>query len=108
MLFAMIGHWIMVGKPKYDRMKSGQTIPFISDIGAGELKPLFMIGCIVTMLFLNMAFYQSLHFKGNANQVCTYISSLFTVIGSLGLIMLSAFDNIDHQFAHDTFVTIFM
>ncbi|KAJ5455725.1 uncharacterized protein N7458_003989 [Penicillium daleae] len=108
MLFAMIGHWIVAGQPKYDRMEPGQTIPFISDIGAQELKPLFVIGCIVTMLFLNLAFYQSIQSKGNSNYFCIYFSASSTFAGSLGLIMLSVFDNINHKFVHDAFVTIFM
>ncbi|KAJ5574000.1 uncharacterized protein N7459_008427 [Penicillium hispanicum] len=107
-LFTMLGHWAMIGEPTYARMKPGQTIPYISDIAATELKPVFISGSVITMLCLNISFYQFVQIKGNANKFCTYISCLFAVIGSLGLIMLSAFDNLDHQYMHDSFVTIFI
>ncbi|KAJ5758127.1 Frag1/DRAM/Sfk1 [Penicillium nucicola] len=108
MLLAMLGHWTMIGEPRYGLMKPGQNIPFISDIGAQELKPLFMIGCITTVLLLNLSFYQFIQSRGYVNKLCTHASFFFTVIGSTGLILLSVFDNIDHHFTHDVFVTIFI
>ena len=60
------------------------------------------------MLGLNVSFFQFVLNKGNINRSCTYISCIFGIIGSLGLIMLSAFDNLAHQYMHDSFVTIFM
>ncbi|OJJ80453.1 Frag1/DRAM/Sfk1 family protein [Aspergillus glaucus CBS 516.65] len=108
MLLAMLGHWTMIGEPKYGLMKPGQNIPFISDIGAQELKPLFIIGCITTVLLLNLSFYQYVQNKGYINSLCAHGSFLFTVIGSIGLILLSVFDNIAHHFMHDTCVTIFI
>ncbi|KAJ5996143.1 hypothetical protein N7499_007542 [Penicillium canescens] len=108
MLLAMLGHWTMIGEPRYGLMKPGQNIPFISDIGAQELKPLFMIGCITTVLLLNLSFYQFIQNKGYVNKLCTHASFFFTVLGSTGLILLSVFDNIDHHITHDVFVTIFI
>ncbi|OQD84288.1 hypothetical protein PENANT_c013G06202 [Penicillium antarcticum] len=108
MLLAMLGHWTMIGEPRYGLMKPGQNIPFISDIGAQELKPLFMIGCITTVLLLNLSFYQFIQNKGYVNKLCTHASFFFTVLGSTGLILLSVFDNIDHHLTHDVFVTIFI
>lgn len=108
MLVAMLGHWTMVGEPRYGLMKPGQNIPFISDIAAQELKPLFITGCITTVLLLNLSFYQYVQNKGYVNKMCAHGSFLFTVIGSIGLIMLSVFDNIAHHLMHDTCVTIFI
>jgi hypothetical protein len=90
-------------KPRLTRLNR-----FISDIGAQELKPLFMIGCITTVLLLNLSFYQYVQNKGYINKMCTYGSFFFTVVGSIGLVMLSVFDNIVHHFMHDVCVTIFM
>ena len=67
-----------------------------------------MIGSIITMLFMNVSFYQFVQNKGNVNKACTYLSFVFTIVGSLGLIMLSVFDNLDHLYLHDSFVGIFM
>ncbi|KAJ5861132.1 uncharacterized protein N7529_008442 [Penicillium soppii] len=108
MLLAMLGHWTMIGEPRYGLMKPGQNIPFISDIGAQELKPLFMIGCITTVILLNLSFYQFVQNKGYISKICTHGSFLFTIIGSIGLIMLSVLDNIAHHFMHDVCVTIFI
>ncbi|KAJ5946505.1 hypothetical protein N7454_003344 [Penicillium verhagenii] len=81
---------------------------FISDIGARELKPLFMAGSIITMLFMNISFYQFLHHKEHVNKIYMYLSFLFAIFGSFGLVMLSVFDNLDHLILHDSFVAVFM
>jgi hypothetical protein len=67
-----------------------------------------MIGCITTVLLLNLSFYQHVQNKGYINKTCTHGSFFFTVVGSIGLIMLSVLDNITHHFMHDVCVTIFM
>ncbi|KAJ6006230.1 hypothetical protein N7451_004174 [Penicillium sp. IBT 35674x] len=108
MLSAMLTHWVVIGEPRFGRMKPEQTIPFISDIGAQELKPLFMVGSIITMLFMNISFYQFLQYKEHVNKICMYLSFLFAIFGSLGLVMLSVFDNLDHLILHDSFVAVFM
>ncbi|CAI7626742.1 unnamed protein product [Penicillium palitans] len=108
MLLAMLGHWTMIGEPRYGLMKPGQNIPFISDIGAQELKPLFMIGSITTVLLLNLSFYKHVQNQSYISKACTHGSFFFTVVGSTGLIMLSVLDNIAHHFMHDVCVTIFI
>ncbi|KAJ5976986.1 hypothetical protein N7501_000328 [Penicillium viridicatum] len=108
MLLAMLGHWTMIGEPRYGLMKPGQNIPFISDIGAQELKPLFMIGSITTVLLINLSFYKHVQNKSYISKLCTHGSFFFTVVGSTGLIMLSVLDNIAHHFMHDVCVTIFI
>ncbi|CAG8182365.1 unnamed protein product [Penicillium salamii] len=108
MLLAMLGHWTMIGEPRYGLMKPGQNIPFISDIGAQELKPLFMIGCITTVLLLNLSFYQFIQSKGYINKLCTHGSFFFTIIGGTGLVLLSVLDNISHHLTHDICVTVFI
>ncbi|KAJ5246837.1 hypothetical protein N7468_001820 [Penicillium chermesinum] len=108
MLCSMLGHWVTLGEPRYGRMRPGQTIPFISDIGAGEYKPIFMTGSIVSMFFLNLSFYQFLQRKAHGSQACTYLSFIFSIIGSLGLVLLSFFDNLDYLSIHDSLVAVFM
>ncbi|KAJ5497910.1 hypothetical protein LT330_002804 [Penicillium expansum] len=108
MLLTMLGHWTVIGEPRYGLMKPGQNIPFISDIGAQELKPLFMIGSITTVLLLNLSFYRHVQNKSYISKACTHGSFFFTVVGSIGLIMLSVLDNIAHHFMHDVCVTIFI
>lgn len=67
-----------------------------------------MIGSITTVLLLNLSFYQHVQNKSYISKACTHGSFLFTVLGSIGLIMLSVLDNIAHHFMHDVCVTIFM
>jgi hypothetical protein len=60
------------------------------------------------MLFMNMTFYQFVHYKEHVNNLFMYLSFLFAIFGSLGLIMLSFFDNLDHLLLHDSFVAVFL
>lgn len=60
------------------------------------------------MIFLNFSFYQFLQRKAHGCQACTYLSFIFSVVGSIGLLLLSFFDNLDHLEAHDSFVAVFM
>ena len=45
-LIAMLITWSATGKPHYVSMEG--SIPYISDIGADILKPLFVVGCSIT------------------------------------------------------------
>lgn len=60
------------------------------------------------MLFLNFSFYQFLQRKAHGSQIWTYLSFLFSVIGSLGLSGLTFFDNLHYLSVHDSFVAVFM
>ena len=48
--------WEVEGHPHYASMDADQHIAYISDIGAQGLKPLFITGCVVTTLFLDLSF----------------------------------------------------
>ena len=56
MLLAMFIVWEVEGSPHYGSMASNQRIAYISDIGAQGLKPLFIAGCCVTTVFLDLSF----------------------------------------------------
>ena len=56
MLLAMLIVWERQGHPHYASMGPGQRIAYISDIGAQGLKPLFIAGCCVTTVFLDLSF----------------------------------------------------
>ena len=45
-LLSMLITWLATGKPYYVSMEG--SIPYISDIGADILKPLFVVGCSIT------------------------------------------------------------
>ena len=56
MLLAMLIVWEVEGHPHYASMSKNQSIAYISDIGAQGLKPLFIAGCCVTTVFLDLSF----------------------------------------------------
>ena len=56
MLLAMLIVWEREGHPHYASMGAKQHIAYISDIGAQGLKPLFIAGCCVTTVFLDLSF----------------------------------------------------
>ncbi|KAI9039084.1 Frag1/DRAM/Sfk1 family protein [Aspergillus affinis] len=117
MLVAMLAHWAVVGSPIYPSMEPGQTIAYISDVGAQELKPLFIGGSVVTVVFLDLSFVaerwlrhagQLVPNKGKIDKACAIGSIFFSVVGALGLILLSCFDTLRHPHKHVGFLGMFL
>lgn len=103
--------------PRYITMDRGQTIAYISDVGAQHLKPLFIAGSIVTTVFLDLAFLSErwLRHRGrlarnttSLEKTLSYLGILFAVFGSAGLILLSIFDTLHYPTAHDCFLLLFI
>lgn len=117
MLLAMFIVWELQGSPHYASMTSSQHIAYISDIGAQGLKPLFIAGCCVTTIFLDLAFASErwLRHKGRlaynlgaTEKVLSALSIVFAVAGTAGLILLSIFDTLRHPHLHDGFLLLFI
>ncbi|MCJ1294760.1 hypothetical protein MMC34_006318 [Xylographa carneopallida] len=117
MLLAMLIVWITEGSPHYASMDSGQSIAYISDIGAQGLKPLFITGCCVTTIFLDLAFVSErwLRHSGRlernttrAEKVLSVLAIIFAIAGTAGLILLSIFDTLRHPHLHDGFLLLFI
>ncbi|KAF9892483.1 hypothetical protein FE257_001592 [Aspergillus nanangensis] len=98
-------------------MHTGQTIPFISDLGAHDSQPIFVAGSALSMFFLNLSCIserwlrgksQLMQYKGYPNTASKYLSLLFAVLGSLGLILSSIFDNVQHPHMHHASVAMFL
>ncbi|KAI9923637.1 hypothetical protein MW887_008457 [Aspergillus wentii] len=98
-------------------MEEGQTIAYISDVGAQHLKPLFIGGCVVTVVFLDLAFLaerwlrhagQLVPNKGLFDKTCAILSIFFSIAGALGLILLSIFDTLRHSNLHTGFLALFI
>ncbi|KAK3350847.1 Frag1/DRAM/Sfk1 [Neurospora tetraspora] len=101
----------------YASMDSLQTIAYISDVGASTLKPLFIAGCSVTTVFLDLSFGADrwLRHKGRlvpnttvTEKVLSGITIVFAIIGTAGLILLSIFDTARHPKLHDIFLLLFI
>lgn len=116
-LLAMLGHWITIGSPVYSSMEPGQTIAYISDIGAQELKPLFIAGSTVTVVVFDVVFISErwLRHKGRlahntstVQKALSICAVIFSLIGAAGLICLTIFDTVHYPTGHDVCLVIFM
>lgn len=90
---------------------------YISDIGAQGLKPLFITGSVITVVFLDLSFIaerwlrhagQLVPNKGRFDKACAILSIFFSIAGALGLILLSIFDTLRHPHMHDGFLVMFL
>lgn len=98
-------------------MLTGGFARYISDVGAQSLKPLFITGSAVTVVFLDLAFLserwlrhagQLVPNKGFLDKACAVLSVFFAIAGALGLILLSIFDTVHYPRMHDGFLVMFM
>lgn len=98
-------------------MADGTKVAYISDVGAYELKPLFITGCAVTTVFLDAAFLAErwLRHRGRlvpnsstAEKVLSSLTILFALLGTTGLVLLSVFDTYNHERLHLGFLLLFM
>ncbi|KAL4868774.1 hypothetical protein BDV12DRAFT_185660 [Aspergillus spectabilis] len=117
MLAAMLGTWCVQGYPIYPSMEEGQTIAYISDVGAQGLKPLFITGSVITVVFLDLSFIserwlrhagQLVPNKGLLDKSAAVLSILFSIAGAAGLILLSIFDTVNHSRLHGGFLAMFL
>ncbi|MCJ1308857.1 hypothetical protein MMC25_002512 [Agyrium rufum] len=117
MLLAMLIVWEVEGSPYYPSFSPGQRIAYISDIGAQGLKPLFIAGCCVTTIFLDLSFFAErwLRHTGQLQRNTTRLEKIlsgfaitFAVAGTAGLILLSIFDTLRHPHLHDGFLLLFV
>lgn len=116
MLLGLLIHWTSTGEPHYASMNPGQTIAYISDVGAESLKPLFIAGACVTTIFLDLAFLSDLWLRhrgrlaglSSTGRAVSIASLVFAAIGTAGLILLSIFDTLRHPTLHDIFLLLFI
>lgn len=117
-LLALLLFWaIGTHGMRYSSMSGTQNIAYISDVGADRLKPLFVTGCVLTTILLDISFGADryLRHKGrlvpNASTTEKVLSGLtifFAIIGTAGLILLSIFDTARHPKLHDVFLLFFI
>jgi len=117
MLIAMLVYWLANGSPHYVSMEANQNIAYISDVGATELKPLFIAGSVVTTVFLDLSFIADrwLRHRGAlvpnthwSEKALSGLAMLGAVVGTVGLICLSIFDTKNHPKLHDKFLACFI
>jgi len=114
-LLVLVITWAAQGKPHYS--SEDGSIPYISDIGADVLKPFFIVGCVFTAFFLVFTLLAErwLRHRGYLThdvyvrqKTLAVLAIIGSIIGGLGLILLSIFDTKRHPRLHDIFLGIFM
>jgi hypothetical protein len=111
MLWTMLIFWLSHGKPIYPSMSPHQSIPYISDIGADILKPLFIVGTLVTgsTFFFSLAAVRRNHsFQRRLENVLDALSTVAGFVGASCLVLLAAFDTMRYSSAHRGFLLGFM
>jgi Frag1/DRAM/Sfk1 family len=117
MLLAMFIRYFLSSQPHYPSMEPNQRIAYISDVGAYSLKPLFITGCVITTIFLDLSFFAERYLRhtgrlarntSRTQKVLSIISIVFAVAGSAGLILLAIFDTYRHPRMHDGFLLLFI
>ncbi|KAL2162699.1 hypothetical protein VTH06DRAFT_6535 [Thermothelomyces fergusii] len=117
-LLALLLYWIVhEHRVRYPSMEAGQTIAYISDVGASDLKPLFVVGCVLTAVLLDISFAADrwLRHRGRLapntrtrEKVLSSLAIVFAVVGTAGLILLSIFDTVNHRSLHNVFLYLFV
>lgn len=117
-LLGLLLYWIVSEDRKhYISMDAKQRIAFISDVGASRLKPLFVTGCVITSVSLDISFLSDrwLRHRGRlvphttrGEKVLSALTIAFAVVGTVGLICLSVFDTATHAKLHDAFLLLFI
>ncbi|KAG6357152.1 hypothetical protein INS49_015029 [Diaporthe citri] len=117
-LLGLFLHWVIdTNETVYPSMSGGQTIAYISDVGAQELKPLFITGSVITTIFFDISFLSDrwLRHKGRlvpnttiGEKILSGLTILCALVGTVGLILLSIFDTARHPRLHDLFLGLFI
>ncbi|KAF5327275.1 hypothetical protein D9619_004241 [Psilocybe cf. subviscida] len=114
-LLAMLIVWLASGRPRYP--SQDQRIAYISDVGASNLKPLFVTGCAITGVgfTLTLIVERILRHHGRLmpnmrrrERVFSILAILGALIGGAGLILLSVFDTKRFPSVHRIFLLVFI
>lgn len=107
----------LLSGPLYAMSEANPVFSYISDVGAFEFKPLFIAMGTISVVTFDMAFIAErwlrhsgrlVHNTTRWQKILAAGSIIFSIIGALGLILLTIFDVYHHKNLHDTFLALFM
>lgn len=113
-ILALLGIWVHDGKPRYQSDEA--TVVFISDVGAAH-QTVFICICVVTAGFYIMSLFAERWLRHvdrlptdlrKREKVYDWIAIFFCIVGSAGLILLSAFNAFDHSTIHWCMTIVFI
>ncbi|KAM5342705.1 hypothetical protein ACJ41O_013671 [Fusarium nematophilum] len=117
-LLGLLLEWLVVQDGRhYDTMADTADIAYISNVGADRLQPLFIVGCVLTSIFLDLAFAAErwLRHRGRlvpnvsrGEKILSILSIVFAVVGTVGLICLSIFRTGEYKVLHNLFLGLFI
>ncbi|EXL79738.1 hypothetical protein FOPG_06500 [Fusarium oxysporum f. sp. conglutinans race 2 54008] len=102
---------------RYPTQSIHSDIAYISNVGADRLQPLFIVGCVLTSIFLDAAFLSErwLRHRGRLvpnttlmEKILSGLSIAFATVGTVGLICLSIFKTGKYSRLHNTFLALFI
>lgn len=118
MLLGMLLWWIVtVHRRRLPSLDADMSLPYISDIGAFQMKPLFIAGACVTTVTFDLAFASErwlrhrgrlLPNRSTTEKVLVALTIFFAIVGTVGLILLSIYDTYRHGKLHDIFLLLFI
>lgn len=118
MLLGMLLSWIIDEHGRrYSTMAKTADIAYISNIGADRLRPLFIAGCVLTSVFLDLSFVAErwLRHRGRlipnssiGEKILAGLTIAFALVGTVGLICLSIFQTGKHKRLHYLFLFLFI
>lgn len=117
MLVALLVTWICRERPHYPWMPERQDIPFISHIGATDLKPLFVLGTTLQGIFFVLSLASERYLRHakrlspnhrTREKVLAAISVGLAAVGQIGVICVAVFDSVNHEMIHYAMLVIFI
>jgi hypothetical protein len=114
----MLLFWIVgTDSERYPAIDANMSLAYISDIGAYEMKPLFIAGSAVTTVTFDLAFLAErfLRHRGRlvpnqstGEKVLMGLSIFCALVGTAGLILLSVFDTVRYSTVHNICLCLFI
>ncbi|WWC60534.1 uncharacterized protein I303_103108 [Kwoniella dejecticola CBS 10117] len=113
-ILALLGLWVKDGKPRYQPDEA--SVVFISDVGATHQKTFIGICCVTAGFYILSLFAERWlrHVDRlptdlrKREKIFDWLAIVFCIIGSAGLVLLSAFNAFDHSTIHWTMTLVFI
>ena len=107
--------WLIQGRPRLASFDDNQTIAFISDLGAFDLKPLFIAGAFATaaLYVASLLANRALQRRHAPGATCgEHTLTVFALVGSsaggTAVGLLAIFDNFRFTQTHDRLLVVFI
>ncbi|KAE8540143.1 hypothetical protein D1P53_004081 [Cryptococcus gattii VGV] len=113
-ILALLGLWVVAGKPRYRRNEA--SVVFISNVGATHQALFIAICCTVAAFYIASMFAE--RWLRHVDRLPTnirrrelifdWLAIFWCVVGSVGLILLSCFNAFTHGTGHWTMTVVFI